>query len=112
MNRVWVLIFLCLAPCGCTQTPPESSAQQADDEACRLQADSLYNSLSQDQLARPTQTGLLSGSTPDHVFDAEKLGALNARQLDIKRCELQGNTSIPGSAGGKGYATPHIVGTP
>lgn len=102
-----------LAACwltGCA-AQPESQSQRADDAACIAQGDATFHSLDEDELARNTPTTLPYSGMPDHVFDAEHLGALHARDSQISRCEDQGNAQDSEPAG-FAPVTPHIVTTP
>lgn len=95
---------------GCAQPP--SQAQQADAAACTAQGDALYNSETVDEQARTAQPGLIYGGTPTHVFDAEQLGAMHARDSAITDCEEKGNTNAPAALGGGAVVQPQIVSSP
>lgn len=103
-----MLASICLTGCA---TAPESQAQRADDAACTAQGDATFNALDEDQLARTSQANLPYSGLPNHVFDAEQMGAMHARDSQIARCEAQGNTDQP-NHGSYQPVTPHIVGTP
>jgi hypothetical protein len=101
---------------ACTQPPPESAASAAADQTCTAQGDATYHSLSEDQLARTSQNGLLYSPTT-HVFDAERLGALHERDSEIANCERNGtgaSSTLPAGGGvlSGNIVTPHIVQTP
>ncbi|MDE8347539.1 MAG: hypothetical protein POH28_15400, partial [Acidocella sp.] len=95
MMKIPVAILVCAMLAGCAPVMGESQGQQADDNACVAQADATYHALDEDQLARTGQNGLLYGATPTHVFDAEQMGAMRARQSELSTCEQNGNTGGP-----------------
>ena len=101
----------CVALAGCAASPPESSAQQADDAACTTQADAVYNNETVDEQARTAQTGLRYAPMPNHVFDAEQLGAEHARESTITNCEQNGTGASGPEVNGTPVVTPHIIGT-
>ena len=101
-----VLAFGTLAGCAAPSAP--SNAADATAKACTAQAEAQYNASTVDLDARPTQSGLQFGATPNHVFDAEQMGAEHQRDSAITACEHSGDTG--GAANGGSYAvTPHIV---
>jgi hypothetical protein len=110
MKQIFLAALICGTLAGCAASPPESAAQQADDAACTAQADATYNAQNANLLARPSQNGLLYAPSPNHVFDAQKMGAMSARDNQIQQCEQNGNAGP--SVNGVPVVTPHIVQSP
>jgi len=98
---------------GCAATPPPSTADQADLATCTAQADATYDAQNYDSLSRTGQNGLLYSATPNHVFDAQRLGSLHARDDQLSDC-LRNGTGGTASAGAAipGFApvAPQIIG--
>jgi hypothetical protein len=111
MMKVLMVLAACAALAGCAGHP-ETASQQADDAACTAQADAGYNQATIDEQARTSQNGLLFAPTPNHVFDAERLGAEHTRDSEIARCEANGAGGSNPQVGGVPVVTPHIIGTP
>ena len=113
MRKMMMAVLGCGALAGCASGPPPTAAQNADDAACVQAADAAYDAQNYDQLSRTSQTGVRYSATPNHVFDAQRLGSLHVRDSQIMNCERNGNddtraTLIPGPP----PATPQIVGQP
>jgi len=106
-----LLPFGALAGCA---TPPAAS-DQADLAACTQAADAVYEADNYNGLARTSQNGLLYPATPDHVFDAQRMGTLDARNNQIKDCTENGNPDAPAVSGLPAQAAPlprpQIIGT-
>jgi hypothetical protein len=100
------LASLGLAGCGAT---PISQAQQAENAACTAQADAQYRQNTVDQEARVDQTGQRYSATPNHVFDAETMGAQSQREHQIQNCEETGNNNGLPVAPGFTPVAPHII---
>ena len=98
----------CLALAGCAATPI-SPAQQADNAACTAQADAQYRQDTVDQEARVDQTGQRYSATPNHVFDAETMGAESQRGHMVQSCEENGNDNGQPVTGNFTPVTPHII---
>ena len=111
MMKLLMAVMACAALAGCATSAAPASADDADAAACTAQADATYHALDEDQLARTSQAGLLYGAQPTHVFDAEQMGALHARDSQLSQCEQSGNSGAPVVAGVP-VVTPHIVNTP
>jgi hypothetical protein len=111
MIKLLLAVLACAALAGCAASAPPATADDADAAACTAQADATYHALDEDQLARTSQAGLLYGAQPTHVFDAEQMGAMHARDSELTQCEQNGNNSAPEVAGVP-VVTPHIVSTP
>lgn len=109
--KIPMAVLACAMLAGCAPGMGESQGQVADDNACVAQADATYHALDEDQLARTGQNGLLYGASPTHVFDAEQMGAMHARESQLSNCEQNGNTGGP-RPGGVPVVTPHIVNGP
>ncbi len=90
MSRFPVIFAAFAALAGCAVAPPPSPAAEADASACTAQADAAYNAQNYEALSRPSQTGLIYSATPNHVFDAQNLGALHQRDSAITDCEQNG----------------------
>jgi len=100
---------------ACTPAPPENTASAAADAACRAQGDATYNALDEDQLARTSQAGLMFAPQPNHVFDAEQMGAMHERDTEVANCERNGTEaagSVPAGPLTGNIVTPHIVQSP
>jgi hypothetical protein len=80
---------------GCA-APPPSAAEQANLAACTSQADAAYNAQNYDALSRTSQNGLRYSATPNHVFDAQQMGSLHARDSQISDCVQNGSGAIGG----------------
>lgn len=93
---------------GCA-APPPSAADQANLAACTQQADAVYQQDNLNGLARTSQNGLYFAPMPNHVFDAQRMGTLNARDNQIRACMENGSAQAPG---GKPLPAPQIIGTP
>jgi hypothetical protein len=104
-------VILAAGLSGCAATPAPSQADQANLASCTQQADAVYQQDNLNGLARTPQNGLLYSATPNHVFDAQRLGTLSARDNQISDCVDNGNTSRPGG-GGAPLPVPQIIGTP
>ncbi len=112
MMKVMVAAMACCALAGCAGSAAPSTSQQADNAACTAQADASYNASTVDLQARTAEPGLLYPAGPNHVFDAEKLGAEHARDSQISRCEQNGDISGADDLGGAPPIVPHIVNNP
>ncbi len=86
-----ILPFGALAACAA----PASDSEQANLAACTQQADAVYQADNYNGLARTGQNGLLYPATPNHVFDAQRMGTLDARNNQIKDCMENGNPEAP-----------------
>jgi len=111
MIRLLTAVLACGALGACAMSSPQTGAQ-ADASACTAQGDALYNASTLDEQARTGQNGLLFAPTPNHVFDAEQLGAEHERDTAITNCENNGNIDTPDGLPGPPAPPPHIVGTP
>ncbi len=98
---------------GCAAAPQPSQADQANLASCTAQANAVYQQDNLNALGRTSQNGLLYSPTPDHVFDAQRMGTLNAYNNQVNDCVNNGNpnTSPPPTAGTP-LPKPQIVGTP
>jgi hypothetical protein len=95
---------------GCAPRPAPSPALQAETAACTAQANAQYDASTVNLQARTSQNGVLFAPNPNHVFDAEQLGALNQRQNSINDCLQNGNDTGKAPVSGGAIVTPHIVG--
>jgi hypothetical protein len=102
-------VILALSGCAPAGAPPESAAATADAAACTAQGDATYRALSVDQLARTSQNGLLFAPTPNHVFDAEQMGAEHERDSQITKCEQNGNPGTATTINGVPVVPPRII---
>jgi hypothetical protein len=95
---------------GCA-APPPSGADQANLAACTQSADAVYQADNENGLARTSQNGLYFAPMPDHAFDSQRMGSLNARNNQIQDCMDNGNpdAALPGQAK---LPAPQIIGTP
>lgn len=113
MKPSYFAALTCLLLAGCAGAAPVSKAQQAENAACTAQADAQYQQNTLDQAGRSAQPGLRYGATPTHVFDAETMGAQNARANQIRACEETGGNNgqpVPNNVmGNSPYVTPHII---
>jgi len=114
MNRILSVALAFGLLSACAAPPPPDPAAQADASACTAQADATYNAQNYEQLSRPSQTGLIYTATPNHVFDAQNLGALHARDSQITDCERSGAGSGVPATGATGIlaapvVAPHII---
>lgn len=91
---------------GCAAAAPESPAHQANLANCTAQADAVYRQDNLDGLARTGQNGLYFAPMPNHVFDAQRMGSMSARDREIQACMDQGSAGLPGS---KPLPAPQIV---
>jgi hypothetical protein len=110
MKQIFLAALVCGTLAGCAASPPESTAQQADDATCTAQADATYDAQNANLLARTSQNGLYLAPTPNHVFDGQRMGAMSARDNQIQACEQNGNAGP--SVNDVPVVTPHIVQTP
>ncbi len=111
MIRFFIAVLTCAALAGCAAGPPPSAAEQAEAASCTAQADATYNAQNYDNLSRTSQANLRYSPMPNHVFDAQNLGAIHARDSQIAMCEQNGETGGPGLPGAV-PVTPHIITTP
>lgn len=102
------LLFTGLALAGCDATPT-TPAQQAENAACTAQADAQYQQNTVDQEARTAQTGQRYSATPNHVFDAETMGAQHVYQSQIQNCEDTGSNNGQPIVTNGPVVTPHIL---
>ena len=94
-------IFLSLGLLGaCAAAPPPSQAEQANLASCTQQADAVYDQSNLNGLARTSQNGLYFAPMPNHAFDAQRDGTLDARNNQIKDCMENGNPNAPAPGGG------------
>ena len=101
--------MLAAALSGCA-APALSSADQAELAACTQNADAVYQADNENGLARTGQNGLYFAPTPDHVFDAQRMGTLAARNNQIKDCVDNGNSgSAAGVPGQAKLPAPQII---
>jgi len=98
-----------LAIAGCAAAPPPSPAQQAEATTCTAQADATYKAQNYAELSRTSQAGLLYAPMPNHVFDAQTLGALHVRDSQITDCERNGGDGSGPGLPGAMPVTPHII---
>jgi hypothetical protein len=108
MKPILLAALACVALAGCDSTPI-SPAQQAENAACTAQADAQYRQNTVDQEARVDQTGQRYSATPNHVFDAETMGAQSQRGHQIQDCEETGNNNGQPVAPGFTPVAPHII---
>ncbi len=113
MRKMMMAALGCAALAGCAAGPPPTAAENADAAACTQAADAAYEAQNYDELSRTSQTGVRYSATPNHVFDAQRLGSLHVRDSQITDCERNGNNDdraslIPGPP----PATPQIVTQP
>ncbi len=108
MKHVLLAAAACLGLAACAAAP-ESPAQQAENAACTAQANAQFNQATLDESARTSQNGLMFGATPNHVFDAEHMGALSARDSQIQDCEKTGNNNGQPVVNGVPVVAPHII---
>ncbi len=104
-----ILLIACLSLAGCAATPITPAQQAENSTACTAQADASYQQNTVDQEARTAQVGQRYSATPNHVFDAETMGAQHAYQSQIQNCEDTGsNNGQPVVTNGP-VITPHIL---
>jgi hypothetical protein len=103
----FVPAFIVLA--GCAALPAASQADDANQAACTQQADAAYRANNYDSLARTSQTGVYFSPMPNHVFDAQQMGSLSARNNQINDCVQNGNTTRPVIPGAP-LPAPQIIG--
>jgi hypothetical protein len=109
MIRVLVMVLALGAVAGCSYGPPPSPSEEADDAACTSAADATYKAQNYEALSRTDQAGLYYAPTPNHVFDAQQMGAMHVRDSQITACEQQGSeasSAVPSAP----LVTPHIIG--
>lgn len=92
---------------GCAAQPQDQAAASLR-AACTKMADATYNSSTVNLQARPVQNGLRFGA-PVMAFQGEEMGAMNARALQIQRCEETGLQNGTQTMNGMQIVTPHIV---
>jgi hypothetical protein len=109
MKQIFLAALVCGSLAGCAASAPENPAQQADDATCTAQADAAYNAQNTNLLGRTSQNGLLYAPT-NHVFDAQRMGSLSARDNQIQQCEQDGNAGP--NVNGVPVVAPHIVQSP
>jgi type IV pilus biogenesis protein CpaD/CtpE len=109
MKQIFLAALVCGTLAGCAASPPETTAQQADDTTCTAQADATYEAQNANLLARTGQNGLYFPSMPNQVFDAQRMGSMSARDNQIQACEQNGNTP---NVNGVPVVAPHIVQSP
>jgi hypothetical protein len=98
---------------GCAPAPAPSQADQANLAACTAQANAVYQQSNLNALGRTSQNGLLYSPTPDHVFDAQRMGTLNAYNNQVSDCVENGNpNTTPPAPAGAPLPKPQIIGTP
>jgi hypothetical protein len=98
-----------LALSACTQTPPPTPAQQAENAACTAQAQATYNQNTLSDAGHTPQPGLMFGATPTHVFDAEHADAQEDYDSQVQNCEETGNNNGQPVPAGVPAITPHII---
>jgi uncharacterized lipoprotein YmbA len=108
MKKILLAGLACLALAGCAGAP-ESQAQKAENAACTAQANAQYNANTVDLGGRTAQTGLMYSATPNHVFDAEQMGAMHQRESQISDCEKTGNNNGQPQTDSVPAIVPHIV---
>jgi outer membrane murein-binding lipoprotein Lpp len=96
---------------GCAQTPAPSQADQANVASCTAQADAVYQQDNLNGLARTSQNGLLYAPMPNQVFDAQRMGTMNARDNQISDCVANGNPNNRPLAAAP-LPAPQIIGNP
>jgi len=111
MIKIFAAVLAFGALAGCAAPPPPSAAEQAEAATCTAQADASYNAQNYDNLSRTSQDNLRYSPMPNHVFDAQNLGAIHARDSQIASCEQNGDTGGPGLPGAA-PAIPRIITTP
>lgn len=92
---------------GCA-APPQDPAVAANKAACIKAADVAYRASTINLLARPPQTGLRYGA-PVLAFQGEQMGAMNQRDLQIRRCEQLGLQNSTPTVNNVQVVTPQIV---
>jgi hypothetical protein len=106
---IWARAVCVVLPFGalaaCAGAPP-SDSEQANLAACTQSADAVYQADNYNGLARTSQNGLLYSATPNHVFDAQRLGTLDARNNQIKDCMENGNPEAPAVGGTPSITAP------
>jgi len=108
MKHILLAGLACLTLAGCAGAP-ESQAQQANDAACTAQADAQYRANTLDDAGHTDQSGLMYGATPNHVFDAEHLGAQHSFESQLSRCEKLGTSNGTPQVNGVPVVAPHII---
>jgi len=114
---IWARALCVVLPLGgvaaCAAAPPPDT-DQANLAACTQTADAVYQADNYNSLARTSQNGLLYPATPNHVFDAQRMGTLDARNNQIRDCMENGNPDAPSGAGTPSDAAslpaPRIIG--
>ena len=111
---IWARVACVVLPAcllGACAAPPPQTAADAELAACTQQADSVYQQSNLNGLARARQNGLYFAPDPNHVFDAQRDGTLDARNNQIQDCVDNGNpdAQIPGE---KPLPAPQIIAQP
>ena len=96
---------------GCAAAPPPSAAEQAELAACTQQADAVYAQSNLNALGRTSQNGLYMAPMPNHVFDGQRMGTLNARNNQIRACMENGNPGA-GAPAAASLPAPRIIDNP
>jgi hypothetical protein len=109
--RLLVAVLALGAVAGCSYGPPPTQAEQADAAACTSAADATYHAQNYEALSRTDQTGVRYSATPNHVFDAQQMGAMHLRDSQITSCEQQGSGTA-GAVPSAPLVTPHIISSP
>ncbi len=102
-----IVVPLCVL--GACAAPSPEAANQTELDQCTQSADAVYDQSNLNGLARTGQNGLYFAPMPNHVFDAQRDGTLDARNNQIKDCMENGNADAP-LAGGADLPRPQIVG--
>lgn len=102
-----LLILACLALAGCADSM--TPAQQAENAACAAQAGADYQQNTVDQEARTAQPGQRYAAMPNHVFDAETMGAQHVYRSQVQQCEDTGTNNGQPTVNGVPVVTPHII---
>jgi hypothetical protein len=96
---------------GCAASPAPSPADQSNIASCTAQADAIYQQDNLNGLARTSQNGLLYAPMPNQVFNAQRMGTMNARDNQINDCVENGNPNNR-PLGGAPLPAPQIIGNP
>jgi hypothetical protein len=97
----------CFALAGCAA--PVTPAQRAEDAACNAQASATYNQNTLDLDGRTAQVGQRYSAMPNHVFDAEQMGAQHQFDSQVQQCETMGTNNGQPVVNGYPVVTPHII---
>jgi hypothetical protein len=111
---IWARLACVLLPAGLLAgcaAAPSSPAEQANLANCTQQADAVYQQDNLNGLARTGQNGLYFAPMPNHAFDAQREGTLDARNNQIKDCMDNGNPDAPALAGAA-LPAPQIIAPP